>query len=48
MTPAEVVRMLLDIVLSLVPHDEARQLLSDAAIARAKAAADAAEKVKFG
>jgi hypothetical protein len=48
MTPGQVVRMLLDIILTLVPHEEARLLLDEAAIARANAVADAAEKAKFG
>ena len=48
MTPGQVVRMLFDIILTLVPHEEARMLLDEAAVARANAVADTAEKAKFG
>lgn len=51
MNPMDVIdtiRMLLDIVLKLVPHDVARQALDDAAVRRANAIADAAEAEKFG
>lgn len=48
MTPGQVARMLFDIILALVPHEEARALLDEAAIARANAVADAAEAEKFG
>lgn len=44
----EVVRALLDIVLSLVPHEVANQLLTDAAVKRQNAIANAAEAEKFG
>lgn len=43
-----VARKLLDLVLDLVPHDEAAKLLTDAAIRRQNAAADVAEATKFG
>ncbi len=48
MTPGQVARMLLDIILVLVPHEEAKLLLDEAAIARANAVADTAEQEKFG
>lgn len=51
MAPAEVlswVRTLLDLVLSMVPHNVASQLLDDAAVARQRAIADTAMDAKFG
>lgn len=45
--PAEVARALVDIGLELVPADDLRAHLDAAAVARAEAAADAAERVKF-
>lgn len=48
MTPGQVARMLLDVILSLVPHEEAKLLLDEAAIARANTTADVAEEIKFG
>jgi hypothetical protein len=51
MTPAEVLnaaRLAADLLLELVPHDDAKAILDDAAVRRANAAADLAEKVKFG
>lgn len=42
------VRTLVDLILSLVPHDVARLALDDAAVRRANAIANAAEAVKFG
>ncbi len=41
-------RIAVDLLLMLVPHDKAKELLDDAAVKRANAAADAAESVKFG
>lgn len=41
-------RKLADALLDLVPHDVAKQMLSDAAVRRANAIADAAEAAKFG
>ncbi len=43
-----VVRTLLDLILELVPHDVANQMLSDAAVKRQNAVADEAELLKFG
>lgn len=43
----DAVRALLDVVLSLVPHETARQLLDDAAVRRQNALANAAEAAKF-
>lgn len=43
-----VVVRLIEIILSLVPVEEARVLLDEAAKKRANAIADAAELVKFG
>ncbi len=39
---------LIEIVLDLVGHDKANDLLSDAAVKRENALADLAEKAKFG
>lgn len=44
----DTVRALLDVILSLVPHDTAKQMLDDAAVRRANTVADAAELAKFG
>ena len=46
--PLDIVRMLLDLVLKLIPVDVARAELDEAAIRRAHAVADLAEKAKFG
>lgn len=43
-----VVVRLIEIILSLVPVEEARKLLDDAAVKRANTIADAAELAKFG
>ena len=40
-------RIVADLLLMLVPHDTAKELLDDAAIRRANLAADLAEKIKF-
>jgi hypothetical protein len=45
--PLEIVRMLLDLVLRLVPHGVASDELTEAAKRRANAIADAAEASKF-
>lgn len=50
MTPANIidaVRALVDVILSLVPHEVAKQMLDDAAVRRQNAIADAAEEAKF-
>lgn len=50
MTPAEVLnaaRLAADLFLELVPHDQAKGLLDEAAIRRANTLADAAERIKF-
>lgn len=44
----DIARKLLDLVLDLVPHEQASQLLTEAAIKRQNAAADLAEAAKFG
>jgi len=44
----DIARRLLDLVLDLVPHEEASKLLTEAAIKRQNAAADLAEIAKFG
>lgn len=41
-------RRLIDVVLDLVPKEVATQLLTDAAVRRGNAIADAAEVAKFG
>jgi hypothetical protein len=43
----DVVRKLVSLILDLVPHEVASQLLSDEAIRRANAIADLAEAQKF-
>lgn len=51
MSPAEILdaaRLAADVLLKLVPHDHAKQLLDDAAVRRANQIADAAEALKFG
>ena len=51
MTPAAVlaaVRSLLDIILTLVPHETAKAMLDDAAVKRQNAIADGLEAAKFG
>lgn len=51
MTPAAVidlVRKLVGLILDLVPKDVAQQLLTEEAIRRQNAIADAAEYAKFG
>ena len=47
MNPLDIVRLLLDLVLRLIPVNVARAELDEAAIRRANAIADAAEAVKF-
>lgn len=47
-TVLDIVRGLLDLVLSLVPKAVAAQMLDEAAIARQNAIADEAERRKFG
>lgn len=44
----DVVRKLIGLILDLVPHDVAKQLLTDEAVRRANAIADTAEAAKFG
>ena len=44
----KVARTLVDALLTLLPHDNAKLLLDEAAIARSNALADMAEDVKFG
>ena len=46
--PLDIVRMLLDLVLRLVPTEVARAELDEAAVRRANAIADLAEAGKFG
>ncbi len=51
MTPQqalEAARIAADLLLALVPHDQAGKLIDEAAARRANAAADAAERLKFG
>ncbi len=48
MSTIDIVRMILDIVLQLVPHEQAKTLLDEQAVKRANAVADVAEAVKFG
>ena len=51
MTPEAIIaaaRIAADLLLALVPHNEARELLDSAAAKRANAIADAAEAAKFG
>lgn len=43
----EAARKLADLILDFVPHEVARQVLTDAAIRRANTIADAAETAKF-
>lgn len=45
--PIDAARHAIDAALELVPDDEARRLLDDAALRRANAIADAAEAAKF-
>ncbi len=47
-TIIDTVRKLLALILDLVPHDVATQLLTDEAVRRANAIANAAEAAKFG
>ena len=50
MTPdkiLDVARIALDLVLALVPHEDAKRLLDEAAVKRANAEADAAEALKW-
>lgn len=47
-TPGSVARTLVGIGLDVVPVEELRGHLDAAAVARAEAAADAAEAIKFG
>lgn len=51
MTPLDilnVVRRLVALILDIVPHDVASQLLTDEAVRRQNAIADGAELTKFG
>ncbi len=51
MTPAQGIdaaRKVVDLLLDLVPKEVAEQLLTDAAVRRQNAIADAAEVAKFG
>ncbi len=43
----DTVRYLVDLILKLVPHEVASQLLTDAAVKRQNEIANAAESVKF-
>jgi hypothetical protein len=43
-----VARLAADLLLELVPHDDAHVILTDASIRRANAIANAAEAAKFG
>jgi hypothetical protein len=50
-TPEEIkaaARLAADLLLTLVPHEEAGKLIDEAAARRANAIADAAEALKFG
>lgn len=44
----EIARKLLDLVLDLVPHEQAAALLTEQAVKRQNAIVDAAELAKFG
>lgn len=46
--PLDAVRSLADAALEIVPTETARQVLDEAAIRRANARADEAERLKFG
>lgn len=46
-TAIEAARIAADLLLALVPHEQAKELLDEAAIRRANAVADLAEQVKF-
>ena len=51
MSPAEILaaaETVANVLLMLVPHEDAKKLLDDAAQKRAQAIADAAEAAKFG
>lgn len=48
MNPIDIARKLIGLLLDLVPHTVAQQLLTDEAVRRANATADAAEVIKFG
>lgn len=51
MTPAQILeaaRLAADVMLALVPREQAAALLDEQAIRRANDAADAAEGIKFG
>lgn len=48
MNAIDVVRKLLGLILDLVPHEIAKELLSQEAIRRSNAVADLAEAEKFG
>lgn len=48
MNPIDVARKIIGILLDLVPHTVAQQLLTDEAIRRANTTADMAEAIKFG
>ncbi len=47
MSPAEMVRVLIGLVLDMVPHEEARMYLDEEARKRSDKIADAAEAAKF-
>lgn len=47
-TALEAARIAADLLLALVPADEAKRLIGEAEIRRANAIADAAEAAKFG
>jgi hypothetical protein len=46
--PIDLARKLIGLILDLVPHTVAQQLLTDEAVRRANTTADAAELIKFG
>lgn len=48
MNVIDIVRKLLGLILDLVPHTVASQLLTDEAVRRQNAIADAVEAAKFG
>lgn len=48
MSPLDIARVLIRLVLDLLPHDQAKQVLDEEAVKRANVVADAAEDVKFG
>lgn len=44
----EAARIAADLLLALLPAEDAKKLIDEAAVKRANAAADAAEAIKFG